>query len=429
MPHRDGSSKVGAWTNRGVLVDRDGAGSGRARAVWSRGGSSLARRVVERWRRISPGTKDSTFAILWSFATQVELLVADLVEGSLAAQSLAFAVMTLSLVWRRTRPLLAAVLLGAAIAAQTLIGSAEIVGGFVAMLVGTYSIASYATNVRSLAVGSAFVFAGLFTYPVVNEMNFADEVGNFVIFASLWVLGRLVRTWRRGAAEAEEHAAAVERAREEHVRLALADERGRIARELHDVVAHGVSGMVLQAGAARQLLHRDPAAAEEPLLAVEGLGRQALEEMRRLLGLLRRDDEDLALAPPLQLGAIGRLVDDVRRSGVAVTSRIEGDERPLPTGLEVSAYRIVQEALTNVVKHADASQVEVVLRYDDEGLELIIVDDGCGSAGDDAHAVGTGHGLLGMRERAELFGGTLIAGPRQPTGWQVHARLATGGQA
>ncbi len=386
--------------------------------------TEAAARLVRWWRGLGAGTKDAAGAVLLSLVTQVELLTVDVVEGSALAQSLAFAVITLSPAWRRTRPLLAAVLLGVGAGVQTLLGTAEVVGGFVAMLVVTYSVAAHAERTRDAIAGGLAVLAGVSVYPFVNETSLADEIGNVAIFASLWGLGRLVRTWRQGAAEAEARALAAQQAQDEQVRQALAAERSRIARELHDVVAHGVSGMVLQAGAARQVLDRDPDAAREPLLAVEQLGRDALDEMRRLLGLLRRNDDPETMAPPRPLAAIEELLDDARAAGLDATLRVEGEERALPSGLQASAYRIVQEALSNTLKHAAASRVDVVLRYDDDGIEVAVTDDGAGANGS---GPGTGHGLLGMRERAELFGGTLAAGPHEPSGWVVRARLATEG--
>jgi signal transduction histidine kinase len=270
------------------------------------------------------------------------------------------------------------------------------------------------------------VLLGVFTYPLVNNVNFADEVGNLAIFLGAWVLGRAVRSRQLRAVEAENHVVVLEQEREQTMRAVIADERARIARELHDIVAHGVSVMVLQAGAARQTLDRDPGKVRQLLLTVEQMGRQSLEEMHRLLGVLRRSDDDLTLAPPLTLSAIGQLFDDVRKTGLTVDFRIEGDQRSLAPGLEVSAYRIVQEALTNTIKHADAAHIDVVLRYGTDALELTVTDDGHGSDRGDGPG---GHGLIGMRERAELFGGTIAAGPAEPRGWRVTARLPVGGQA
>lgn len=373
--------------------------------------------VVQRWRGMSHGVRDGSFAVLLTFVTQVELLLADS-EGPVAVQSISFAVMTLSVAWRRTMPLLAAALVGAGLVVQTLAGEAEVVGGFIAFLVVTYSVASYA-DLKNALLGGLFVLIGLSTFPLVNDINFADEVGNLAIIVGTWTLGRAVRSRQLRAVEAEDRVVAIEREREEKMRAVVAEERGRIARELHDVVAHGVSVMVLQAGAARQTLDRDPGKVRELLETVEHMGRQALDEMHRLLSVLRRSD-DLAVPPPLKLTAIEQLIDDVRGTGLAVELRIEGEQRPLAPGMEVSAYRIVQEALTNTIRHAQASSVEVVLRYDPDALELTIRDNGTGSTNDRSTG---GHGLIGMKERAELFDGSVTAGPGEPNGWVVTARL------
>lgn len=380
-------------------------------------------RVAGRWQAIPVGAKDAACAVLLGLFTQVELLLADRVAGPMVVQVVSFAVMTLAVAWRRTEPLLAAALAGGGLLAQTLAGEAPVVGGFIAVLVVMYSVASYA-DLRNALLGGALVLVGVFTYPLVNELTFADEAGNLAIFAGAWVLGRSIRLRQLRAVEADNRAAEVERDREQLLRAVIADERGRIARELHDIVAHGVSVMVLQAGAARQTIDRDPGKVQQLLLTVERMGRQSLNEMHRLLGVLRRSDDDLAFSPPSTLDSLSRLLDDINQTGLAVECRIEGDQRPLPAGLEVSAYRIVQEALTNVIKHARASHAEVIMWYRPEELELAIADDGRGG---DADARPGGHGLVGMRERAELFGGSVTAGPGASNGWRVRAVLPIGG--
>lgn len=376
-------------------------------------------RVTERWRALPPGMRDGSFAVLLTFVTQVELLAADVVEGPLVVHSGAFAAITASVAWRRAKPLLAAGLAGAGLVAQTLTGDAEVVGGFIALLVTTYSVASYA-GLRAALCGGLLVILGVSTYPLVNDTSVADEIGNLAIFIGAWTLGRTVRSRQVRAVDAENRVVVVEREREAQARAVIAEERGRIARELHDVVAHGVSVMTLQAGAARQTLDRDPEQVRQLLLGVERMGRQALDEMHLLLGVLRRRDGDLALAPPLTLSALHQLVADARETGLEVTCRVEGDRRPLAPGLEVSAYRIVQQALTNTIQHAGAAHAEIVLRYGADALEVIVTDDGSGS-GDKIPTYG--HGLIGMRERVDLFGGRLSAGPGDTGGWVVTARL------
>jgi signal transduction histidine kinase len=201
--------------------------------------------------------------------------------------------------------------------------------------------------------------------------------------------------------------------------VAAAEERVRIAREMHDLLGHSVSLMVVQAGAERLALGDERPSTREALLAIEHTGREALAEMSRLLGILRKDGEGLSLAPRPGLGQIDALVETMRDAGVLVELRVEGKPKELPAGVDVSAYRIVQEALTNVVKHAGPATAVVVVRHGRRTVEVEVTDDGRGSANGSAN----GHGLVGMRERVELHGGTLEAGSRGAGGYAVKARL------
>jgi signal transduction histidine kinase len=198
----------------------------------------------------------------------------------------------------------------------------------------------------------------------------------------------------------------------------VGEERRRIARDLHDVVAHAVGVMTVQAGAARLVLEDDPSRAREPLLAVEQAGRQALGELRRLLGILRRDEREPALRPQPGLAALQELAAQAERAGLPVELIFEGAPARLPAGLDLAAYRIVQEALTNTRKHAGPARARVAVRYAPEALELEITDDGRPAANG-----GSGHGLIGMRERVALYGGQLDAGPRPQGGFTIHAHL------
>jgi signal transduction histidine kinase len=228
---------------------------------------------------------------------------------------------------------------------------------------------------------------------------------------------------RRGrVTDLESRAAQLEREREEKAQLAVSEERARIARELHDIVAHGVSVIVAQARAGPHLTD-DPERANGVFRAIESSGREALVELRRLLGILRSDDQQLAIGPQPGLTSLTSLVEQVRASGLPVDLRVEGEPVHLPAGVDLSAYRIVQEALTNVVKHAHATSAEVEVRYRPDALELAIVDDGRGAA---VSTNGTGHGLIGMRERVALYGGKLDAGRRDGGGYSVRARLPLG---
>jgi signal transduction histidine kinase len=240
-----------------------------------------------------------------------------------------------------------------------------------------------------------------------------------VLFFAFWVGGPFLAGMAMRVRRERERLLA--RERDERARLAVADERARIARELHDVVAHAISVIVLQARGARASLVVDRDEAREAVDAIERTASQALAEMRRLLAVLRMDD-DATLAPQASLDQLDALAGEVRGAGLPVDVRVEGRPRPLAPGLDASAYRIAQEALTNALKHAGRARATVVVRYGPDAVELEVADDGAGAAnGGDG-----GHGLIGMRERAALFGGTVAAGPRAGGGFVVRARLPTG---
>jgi signal transduction histidine kinase len=273
-------------------------------------------------------------------------------------------------------------------------------------------------------VGLAVVLGGA-ALIVYNEPGHASS--NLVLIPALfaigWVGGFAVRQ-RAAEADAErEHAAHAERERENSARIAVAEERIRIARELHDIVAHAVSVMVLQVGAVRHNLPDTQAADSEALEAVERTGRSALTEMRRLLGAMRQDGQRLVLTPQPGLDNLDALVEDVVRAGLPVHVHIEGDPAPLPRGLDLSAYRIIQEALTNVLKHAHASEAEVTIAYHPGALEIAVRDDGRGSQFTD----GVGHGLVGIRERVKIFGGQMSTGNGEGGGFVIRTRLPLGG--
>ncbi|MFD8968018.1 sensor histidine kinase [Streptomyces sp. NPDC059568] len=250
-----------------------------------------------------------------------------------------------------------------------------------------------------------------------------------VPFALAWVLGDSVRTRRAYFDQLEERATRLEKEREAQAKVAVAAERARIARELHDVVAHNVSVMVVQADGAAYVLDAAPDQAKEALETISSTGRQALAEMRRLLGVLRTGDtkEGGEYVPQPDVGQIEELVEKVRGAGLSVDFKIEGTPRPLPSGVELTAYRIVQEALTNSRKHGGPDVgASVRLVYFDDGLGLLVEDDGRGAAHElyeDGGADGRGHGLIGMRERVGMVGGTLDAGPRPGGGFRISALL------
>jgi len=261
------------------------------------------------------------------------------------------------------------------------------------------------------------------------DVDPATVISNYVIFGTAWILGDNLRNRRAYVSGLEERAASLEREREEQARRAVGAERTRIARELHDIVAHSVSVMVVQAGAARRVLHTRPEQAEVALAAVEEVGRQSLAEMRRLLGVLRRDDgPSFGLEPQPSVEHLDDLVRSTRRAGLDVALTVEGVPRPLPAGVDLSAYRIVQEALTNTLKHAGPAAATVRLRYGADDVQVEVSDDGRGAAADvhrngDGDGDGGGKGLMGMRERVAMCGGELSAGHRPGGGFAVRARI------
>ncbi|RDG39529.1 sensor histidine kinase [Streptomyces corynorhini] len=250
-----------------------------------------------------------------------------------------------------------------------------------------------------------------------------------VPFVLAWVLGDSIRTRRAYLEQLEERATRLEKEREAQAKVAVAAERARIARELHDVVAHNVSVMVVQADGAAYVLDAAPDQAKQALETISSTGRQALAEMRRLLGVLRTGDakESGEYVPQPDVGQIEELIEKVREAGLAVDFRVEGTARPLPSGVELTAYRIVQEALTNSRKHGGPDVgASVRLVYFDDGLGLLVEDDGRGAAQElyvDGGADGRGHGMIGMRERVGMVGGTLDAGPRPGGGFRISALL------
>ena len=238
-------------------------------------------------------------------------------------------------------------------------------------------------------------------------------------FVAAWLIGFFLSSRSRQTAELRERADRLELEREIKAREAVAEERARIARELHDIVGHSVSVMTVQASAVRRLLREDQQRERDALQIVEEQGRAALSEMRRLVGVLRRPEEAPTLVPQPSLEYVGKLVEQTRESGLATELRLEGEPAELPKGIDLTAYRFVQEGLTNALKHANAKHAEVVVRYDNGSVELVVRDDGTG----DGAGGGSGHGLVGIRERVAVYGGELAAGPRPEGGYELRARL------
>ena len=296
-------------------------------------------------------------------------------------------------------------------------GGAYVAGLGAALLLGNQRTGAQAR------VGLAIVLGGTAILMYNDPDTGAD--GIFVtglLFFIVWLVGYALRERAEQTEAAEARAAQAERDRDAAARVAVAEERARIARELHDVVAHAVSVMVLQVGAVRHRMSEADAENREALTNVEAVGRTALAEMRRLLGALRREDEAAERTPHPGLAQLERLLDDVRAAGLAVRLRVHGEPVELPPGLDLSAYRIVQEALTNTLKHAHAHQAEVDVRYGPRDLEVEVCDDGRG-----ATDVGLGHGLVGIGERVKIFGGDMSAGRSPAGGFALRVRLPLDG--
>lgn len=296
----------------------------------------------------------------------------------------------------------------------------------VALLIACYSVAAYSEPAEARVGLAIALLTSWIAIPLSPGSKGIDNYAYIaLIVGGTWILGRMLRRRILQAVALERRALEAEHAREDAARAAVAEERGRIARELHDIVAHGLSLMVVQAAAAEQILERHPEQAAAPLRAIQSVGREALGDMKRLLGLLRVEDFEAERVPPPSLSQVDRLVAQLAEAGLPVDLRVEGEMRALPAGLDVCGYRVVQEALTNSLKHGRPRSTSVVVRYGPDALELEVVDDGAGGgAGAAAGELGGGgHGLVGMRERVALYGGSLEADRRPQGGYAVRARL------
>jgi signal transduction histidine kinase len=384
--------------------------------------SAAVGRVREAIRR-HPWWTDSLLALGLTVISVGSTVVARTRYGFavpvLAAVTALFTTVPIAL--RRYRPV---AVLAITVTAETLLlifrpGSGAPLGVIVAL----YTVASRCerrVSIRAAAWVAAPIAIGV---TVNNGLHAGRVVPELAVFAIAWVVGDNLRTRRAYLAELEARAARLEREREEKADRAVVEERARIARELHDVIAHNVSVMVVQAAAGEDVFDQDPGKARESLAAVASTGRAALTELRRLLGVIRAEDDrsEPAYAPQPGIERIDELVAQVRETGLRVELSVLGEARPLPEGVGLCAYRIVQEALTNALKHADALTAHVHLRYVADALELQVLDDGRGPSS--ANGETAGQGLIGMRERVALFGGELTAGPRSGRGYEVRARL------
>lgn len=344
----------------------------------------------------------------------VEPLAEDVVGGPLWLNLLAVTAGTVPLAWRRRWPFWVSLAIFGSIGARALgTEPLELYGPPIAALVATFTVASYA-SLRDALLAAAFAALSL-SLAVVNGSGTdaaPDPLASAILYGSVWLVGRVVGVRNERARQLHED-------RDRHAAEAVAEERARIAREMHDAVSHSLAAIVMQSAGAQNIIDSDPARAKASLASIEATGRRGLAEMRKLLGLLADADPEAALAPQPGLDRLEELVASVRASGLTVDLRVHGERRPVPGSADVSAYRVVQESLTNVMKHAGARSVQVLVDYHPEALTVQVVDDGTGpvSAG-----AADGRGLVGMRERVHLLGGTLETGATG-SGFRVSARL------
>jgi len=292
------------------------------------------------------------------------------------------------------------------------------VGLTVAFLLGNLRNALQAGIGLAVVVGGAVIVV----YEIPGHAT-AELVFIPLEFVIAWVAGFALRERAEQAEAAEIRATLAERERDAAARIAVAEERARIARELHDIVAHAVSVMVLQVGAVRHRLPDALAEDRDALRGVERAGRTALAEMRRLLAAMRPDGDDAEFLPQPGIDGLGSLLEEVGRAGLPVELHVDGEPFPLPRGIDLSAYRIVQEGLTNALKHARASNADVIVRYSSDELQLEVRDDGEGGSTND----GLGHGLVGIRERVKIYGGEMTAATATEGGFILRTRLPFSG--
>jgi signal transduction histidine kinase len=362
-------------------------------------------------------------------ALVVASAAAAVVEASLAAHvhhrvlvALISLGWTLPFAFRRRHPFWAPLVAAAAlllVAAVDAKATQSLTMPFIAAIGAAVAFGFHRERRLALA-GWAAVAGGAAFVDYRTTSTFADIFWTTLILSLAWIFGIALGTRTEQARELRARVEAAERERATAAERATADERARIARELHDVVAHSVSVMVVQASGVRRLLKEEQHREREALMSVEQIGRQALTEMRRMLGVMRTGEEEPpALAPQPGLQHLDRLIAQVVEAGLPVTLHVEGERPELAAGVDLSAYRIVQEGLTNALEHAKGAHADVTVRYDDSSVRLEVADDRPGANGTD----GMGQGLVGMRERVALYGGTLEAGPRDGGGFVLRAVL------
>jgi signal transduction histidine kinase len=353
-----------------------------------------------------------------------ELATTDDVRGPAALNVLAVAAIAAPLAWWRTDPLRAtACLLVVALFAEWLTSAADVPAIWFPLLALSFGLGAHEDG-RGAAAGVGVLVVGtVATTAIGGSLEVGEVAFPAVIVVAFCLAGRTARSRARLAGELHEAAARANERRAARAEQAVVAERRRIAREMHDVVAHSMSVMVVQAGGARRILERDPLRARDAAQLIADTGREAIVELQRLLGVL-----NIEPGPAPTLDGLDGLVERARAAGLPVALTVEGERRSLPEGVELAAYRVVQEAITNAIKYADAAPTEVLVCYGQRDVELQVCDRGPGT-GERGRVGGGGHGLVGMRERVRIFGGELHTGRRAGGGFEVRARIPVDGTA
>jgi signal transduction histidine kinase len=338
--------------------------------------------------------------------------------GVRAVNAIVVPVMALSLAWRRRRPLLTlSIVMGGVVLLSLAFGGSETSTLVFITVVAVYSAAAHLSN-RELPVAVPLLIAAVAVHDLRDPQirTFGDAIWTTILWTLTFLVGLGMRSRQAQTQALVNEAEALRRERELAAVEAAAEERRRIARELHDIISHSLGVVVLQAGAADQVLEHDPERARDALRSIRSTGLDAIAQMGALLGLVRGDAE-ASREPQPSIADLAALIATTQEAGLAVDLEIEGDRRALPAALELSAYRIVQEGLTNALKHAGPVAAHVILSYGSDELAIEVTDEG-GSSG---NGLGSGRGLAGMRERVTVFGGRLQAGPRPNGGWTLRA--------
>jgi signal transduction histidine kinase len=377
-------------------------------------------------RRPNPTVIDITVALIVCVVAELEMAFGSNIDGPAWVNAVAAAGITLPIALRRRWPLGVALAIGVVLALQEVLNgdlTENSISPLLAFPIAVYALAAYCDRRRAIA-GLVGVIALVWTDVIFSSHRQpSDFLFTALLMAGPWLVGRIVATRVELAAELRDKADRLEREQEKQAELAVSEERARIARELHDVVAHNVSVMVVQAAAARRMIDHDPVKATEALGSVEQTGREALKEMRRMVGMLGKSDDKLALEPQPSVAELDWLIERAREEGLDVDLTIEGDERRLESSVDLSAFRIVQEALRNTLQHAGPARAHVLLRYGEHDVEVDVHDDGRGARPAMVNGAHAGTGIVGMRERVAMLGGEIEAGYRKDGGFGVRAKL------